>query len=140
MTSTSAIRAVDVTKSYGNKLALDRFHLDVPRGHIHGLLGPNGAGKSTAVSTLTTLLTLDCGHAEVAGIDVRNGTEVRRRIGLVGQHAAVDEVLGGRQNLVMFARLFGLGKTAARDRAEELLGTFSLLDAADQPVSSWSHP
>ena len=138
MTTPSALRAVDVTKSYGDKKALDGFHLDVPRGHIHGLLGPNGAGKSTAVSILTTLITLDSGHAEVAGVDVRGGAEVRRRIGLVGQHAALDEVLSGRQNLAMFARLFGLNKAAARGRAEELLDAFSLIDAADEPVSTYS--
>lgn len=133
-----AIRADNVVKRYGDNRALDGFHLEVPRGAIHGLLGPNGAGKSTAVSLLSTLIQLDEGRAEVAGIDVRRGAAVRRRIGLVGQHAAVDEILGGRQNLVMFARLFGLKKSAARDRATELLTTFGLLDAAERPVSTYS--
>lgn len=133
-----AIRAVDVVKKYGDNRALDGFHLEVPRGTIHGLLGPNGAGKSTAVSILSTLIGLDGGTAEVAGVDVRRGAAVRRRIGLVGQSAAVDEILGGRQNLVMFARLFGLRKAAARDRAEELLRAFGLIDAADRLVSTYS--
>lgn len=133
-----AIRAIDVVKKYGDTFALNGFHLEVPRGSIHGLLGPNGAGKSTVVSILSTLVRLDSGSAEVAGIDVRRGGEVRRRIGLVGQHAAVDEILGGRQNLIMFARLLGLKITAARTRADELLEAFSLTEAAAKPVGGYS--
>ncbi|MGP6174329.1 ATP-binding cassette domain-containing protein [Corynebacterium sp. A21] len=133
-----AIKATDVVKKYGDTFALNGFNLEVPQGSIHGLLGPNGAGKSTAVAILSTLVRLDSGHAEVTGIDVRQGAEVRRRIGLVGQNAAVDEILGGRQNLIMFGRLLGLKTTAARTRADELLEIFNLTEAADKPVSSYS--
>jgi ABC-2 type transport system ATP-binding protein len=104
----------------------------VPTGSVLGLLGPNGAGKTTAVRILTTLLRADAGHAEVAGFDVR-----RQRgpaSGWSGQHAAVDEILSGRSNLVMFGRLYGLSAPAARRRADELLEQFGLRDAASRPV------
>ncbi len=133
-----AIRAAGLIKTYGGTRALDGFSLEVPAGSIHGLLGPNGAGKSTAVSTLATLITPDSGTAEVAGVDTRRGSQVRRRIGLVGQHAAVDEILGGRQNLVMFGRLFGLNRKTAQHRADELLDAFGLSDAAHRAVSTYS--
>lgn len=128
-----------LTKRYGELNALDGFDLDVEAGTIHGLLGPNGAGKSTAVKVFTTLVSLDGGTAEVAGLDVRSQAKlVRKRIGLVGQHAAVDEILNGRQNLVMFGRLLGLSKKDAQLRADELLETFGLSDAADRSVSKYS--
>jgi ABC-2 type transport system ATP-binding protein len=126
-------------KRYKEVRALDGFDLSVAPGTIHGLLGPNGAGKSTAVRALATLIHLDGGTARVAGLDVRTqGRQVRERIGLIGQNAAVDEILGGRQNLVMFGRLYGLGKAAARDRADQLLDTFGLSAAADRAVSTYS--
>ena len=131
--------AQGLRKRYGDLNALDGFDLHVGPGVIHGLLGPNGAGKTTAVKALATLIDIDGGTARVAGFDVRTrARRVRASIGLVGQSAAVDEILGGRQNLVMFARLYGLGKAAARTRAEELLTTFGLADAADRAVSSYS--
>ncbi|MEV7228676.1 ATP-binding cassette domain-containing protein [Polymorphospora sp. NPDC051019] len=134
-----SLTARDLRKRYGDLDALNGFDLDVEAGTIHGLLGPNGAGKSTAVRALTTLVDLDGGTATVAGHDVRTEPHaVRRSIGLVGQHAAVDEILGGRQNLVMFGRLFGLAKAAARARADELLDSFDLTAAADRPVSTYS--
>jgi len=133
-----AIRARSLGKRYGAVQALDDFNLDVASGTIHGLLGPNGAGKSTAVNVLTTLVAPDSGTADVGGIDISQGVEVRRRIGLIGQYAGVDEILGGRQNLVMFGRLFGLSKQAARQRAEELLEHFGLLEHAQRPVSTYS--
>ena len=134
-----ALRADGLRKRYGDLHALDGFDLAVPPGVIHGLLGPNGAGKTTAVKALTTLIDIDGGRASVAGFDVRTqAAQVRRRIGLVGQHAAVDEILGGRQNLVMFGRLFGLSTAGARARADELLATFGLTDAADRAVSTYS--
>ncbi|GEK79588.1 ATP-binding cassette domain-containing protein [Agrococcus baldri] len=139
MTTPSAIRATGLRKQYGGTAALDGFDLTVPPGAIHGLLGPNGAGKSTAVGILTTLRRADAGEASIAGFDVRRqGAEVRRRIGLVGQAHAVDEILGGRQNLVMFARLAGLAPAAARARADELLERFGLLEAAGKPASQYS--
>ena len=106
--------AEGLRKRYRDVIALDGFDLSVAAGTIHGLLGPNGAGKSTAVRALATLIDLDGGTARVAGYDVRREPRrVRERIGLVGQHAAVDEILGGRQNLVMFGRLFGLSAADA---------------------------
>jgi ABC-2 type transport system ATP-binding protein len=139
MPSPSSLTAVGLRKRYGDVKALDEFSLDIPAGTIHGLLGPNGAGKSTAVRALATLIDIDSGEARVAGYDVRGqARDVRRSIGLVGQSAAVDEILGGRQNLVMFGRLFGLSKQAARARADELLATFDLTDAAHRPVSGYS--
>jgi ABC-2 type transport system ATP-binding protein len=131
--------AEGLRKRYGDLSALDGFDLHVPAGVIHGLLGPNGAGKTTAVKALATLIDLDGGAARVAGFDVRTQAgQVRRSIGLVGQNPAVDEILGGRQNLVMFGRLYGLGKAAADDRAGQLLDTFGLADAADRPVKTYS--
>ncbi|MDA0169033.1 ATP-binding cassette domain-containing protein [Solirubrobacter taibaiensis] len=126
-------------KSYGETAALAGLDLAVAGGTVFGLLGPNGAGKTTAVSVLTTLVRADAGRAMVAGADVttRPGA-VRERIGLVGQHAAVDEVLSGRQNLVLFGRLMHLGASRARARAEELLERFGLADAADRPAGEYS--
>ena len=111
------VEAVGLSKRFGDVVALDGLSLAVPAGTVCGLLGPNGAGKTTAVRVLTTLLRMDSGRAVVAGCDVaRDPAGVRRRIGLVGQHAAVDEVLSGRQNLVLFGRLFHLGVRARAAR------------------------
>ncbi|MFF5081025.1 ATP-binding cassette domain-containing protein [Actinoplanes sp. NPDC000266] len=135
----NSLTADGLRKTYGKTRALDGFDLAVPSGVIHGLLGPNGAGKTTAVKALATLIDVDSGTATVAGFDVRRqAPQVRRRIGLIGQHAAVDEILGGRQNLVMFGRLFGLTKNDARRRAEELLTAFGLTGAAERAVSTYS--
>ncbi|MFD0339654.1 ATP-binding cassette domain-containing protein [Streptomyces sp. NPDC127117] len=134
-----AVRAEGLEKRYGEKRALDGFDLTVRTGTVHGLLGPNGAGKTTAVRILATLLRLDGGRAQVAGLDVaRQAHAVRGRIGLTGQYAAVDEVLTGRQNLEMFGRLFHLGGRRARARAVELLEQFDLTDAADRGVDKYS--
>ncbi|WP_217179737.1 ATP-binding cassette domain-containing protein [Streptomyces sp. AC495_CC817] len=134
-----AVRAEGLEKRYGEKRALDGFDLTVREGAVHGLLGPNGAGKTTAVRILSTLLRLDGGRATVAGLDVaRHPREVRARIGLTGQYAAVDEVLTGRQNLEMFGRLFHLGGKRAKLRAVELLDRFDLTDAADLGVGKYS--
>ncbi|PXY21212.1 ATP-binding cassette domain-containing protein [Prauserella muralis] len=134
-----AIEANGLRKRYGDTAALDGFDLVVPAGTVHGLLGPNGAGKTTAVRILSTLLRPDSGTARVAGFDVvRAHQHVRYRIGLVGQHAAVDEVLSGRQNLVMFGRLYHLGTRAAERKADELLNRFRLTDAGNKPVKQYS--
>ncbi|GGX46815.1 ATP-binding cassette domain-containing protein [Streptomyces fructofermentans] len=134
-----AVRAEGLEKRYGEKRALDGFDLAVREGTVHGLLGPNGAGKTTAVRILSTLVRLDGGSARVAGLDVaRRPREVRARIGLTGQYAAVDEVLTGRQNLEMFGRLFHLGGRRARSRAAELLEQFDLAGAADKGVGQYS--
>ncbi|RSN42446.1 MULTISPECIES: daunorubicin resistance protein DrrA family ABC transporter ATP-binding protein [Actinomadura] len=134
-----AIDAAGLRKTYGATRALDGLDLRVPAGTVHGVLGPNGAGKTTCVRVLATLARPDAGRAAVAGHDVvRDPGRVRTRIGLVGQHAAVDEVLTGRQNLVMFGRLYHLGARWARRRADELLERFRLADAADRPAGQYS--
>ncbi|MYU20363.1 ATP-binding cassette domain-containing protein [Streptomyces sp. SID8352] len=134
-----AVLAEALEKRYGGKHALNGFDLALREGTVHGLLGPNGAGKTTAVRILATLVGLDGGRARVAGLDVaRRPREVRARIGLTGQYAAVDEVLTGRQNLEMFGRLFHLGGRGARRRAAELLERFDLTGAADRGVDEYS--
>jgi ABC-2 type transport system ATP-binding protein len=126
-------------KRYGETEALAGLDLAVPAGTVHGLLGPNGAGKTTAVRILATLIRCDGGRAEVAGFDVaRQADRVRHHIGLVGQHAAVDEMLSGRQNLALFGRLYHLGGAAADRRADELLGRFGLADTGRRPVKHYS--
>ncbi|MFC4909954.1 ATP-binding cassette domain-containing protein [Actinomadura gamaensis] len=135
----SVVVAEGLRKRFGATVALDGLDLAVRAGTVHGLLGPNGAGKSTTVRILATLARPDGGRAEVAGHDaVREPGRVRARIGLVGQHTAVDEVLSGRRNLVMFGRLAHLSRRAARRRADELLETFGLADAADRPAGTYS--
>ena len=137
--SAAPLVARGLRKTYGETLALDGFDLEVAPGTVHALLGPNGAGKSTAVNTLATLTRCEEGEATVAGHDVRREPRaVRAAIGLVGQSVALDEVLHGRENLVMFGRLHDLTKAEARSRAEELLATFELSDAADRKVSTYS--
>jgi ABC-2 type transport system ATP-binding protein len=134
-----AILAEGLKKSYGKTLALDGLDLHVEEGTILGLLGPNGAGKTTAVRIFTTLLGPDAGRAEVAGLDVvRQAAELRSRIGLTGQYAAVDEYLTGRENLEMVGRLYHLPKKQARRRADELLERFDLVDAASRLVKTYS--
>ncbi|WP_326774710.1 ATP-binding cassette domain-containing protein [Streptomyces sp. NBC_01445] len=136
---TDAIIVEGARKRYGDRWALDGLDLAVARGTVHGLLGPNGAGKTTAVRTMTTLLRADEGRVEVAGYDVRRQAgEVRRRIGLLGQHAAVDEELGGWQNLEMFGRLHHLGARRARVRAGELLERFGLAGTGRKAVRQYS--
>ncbi|MPZ27802.1 MAG: ATP-binding cassette domain-containing protein [Micromonosporaceae bacterium] len=134
-----AVRAEGLQKRYGRTQALAGCDLAVPYGSVCGLLGPNGAGKTTAVRVLSTLVRPDGGRAEVAGFDVtRQPRQVRHRIGLAGQFAAVDEVLTGRQNLEMFGRLFHLGTRPAKRRSAELLEQFDLAGAADQGVKTYS--
>jgi ABC-2 type transport system ATP-binding protein len=137
--ATLPVLAEGLRKRYGEASALDGFDLAVPEGSVCGLLGPNGAGKTTAVRILTTLLRPDAGRALVAGFDVvRQAGQVRYRIGLLGQHPAVDEVLSGRQNLVLFARLHHLDAGAAGRRADELLEQFGLVGAGGKPVKQYS--
>ena len=117
-----AIETERLTKSFGSTQALSGLDLTVPRGGILGLLGPNGAGKTTAVRVLATLLRPDSGHARVLGADVvRQAADVRSRIGLTGQYAALDDYLTGRANLVMIGQLSRLSRPEARRRADELL-------------------
>ena len=134
-----AVHARGVVKRYGDVTALDGVDLTVPAGTVLALLGPNGAGKTTMVKVLTTLTTADAGQVHVAGVDVRaDPAEVRRRIGVSGQYAAVDEYLTGFENLDMVGRLYHLGARRSRERARELLETFRLTDAADRPSKTYS--
>ena len=138
-TTGPAILAQGLTKHYGDVTALDGLDLEVAAGTVMGLLGPNGAGKTTAVRVLTTLLKADQGRAEVVGLDVvRDARELRRRIGVSGQYAAVDEHLTGFENLDMVGRLYHLGAAASRARAQELLERFDLTEAANRQVKGWS--
>ncbi|MBW4720790.1 ATP-binding cassette domain-containing protein [Saccharothrix obliqua] len=133
------IKASDVGKAFGDRQALDGVSIAVPRGTVLGLLGHNGAGKTTLVNVLTTMLPPDRGTAEVAGFDVvREAHQVRSRIGLTGQFAAVDEGLSGLDNLVLIARLLGASTREARARAAELLELFDLVDAAKRPSRTYS--
>ena len=133
------IQAQGLVKTYGKLRALDGLDLAVPEGSILGLLGPNGAGKTTAVRILTTLLDADGGSAQVAGFDITSQpAKVRAQIGVSGQYAAVDEYLTGFENLDMVGRLYGLSSPAAKARARELLARFTLEDAGDRPVKTYS--
>jgi ABC-2 type transport system ATP-binding protein len=135
----AAIEAQDLVKSYGDVRALDGVDLAAPAGTVLGLLGPNGAGKTTAVRILTTLLPADGGRARVAGLDVATeATELRRRIGLAGQYAAVDENLTGFENLQMVGQLYHLPKGEPKVRAEELLDRFDLEEAGKRLVRTYS--
>jgi len=136
-----SIIAEDLVKTYdkGAVRALDHLSLDVEEGTVLGVLGPNGAGKTTTVRILATLLNPDSGHATVGGIDVvKHPEKVREIIGLSGQYAAVDEILTGWDNLVMFGQLYHLGKKQAVARAEELLEQFSLTESARRPIKTYS--
>ena len=134
-----AVIVENLVKTFGQTRALDGLSLNVPERTVLGLLGPNGAGKTTAVRVLSTLLRPDSGLAEVCGVDVlRHPVEARRLIGLTGQFAAVDEYLTGRENLILFARLYHVGRAQARARADELLERFELTDAANRVAKTYS--
>jgi len=135
----NAIVVRNMSKAYGKVQALDDVSLEVAAGTIHGLLGPNGAGKTTLVRILTTLLPPDSGRAWVAGFDVeREATQLRSRIGLAGQSAAVDEYLTGRENLELVGRLYHLDRSTTERRAAELLERFDLTEAADRRSKTYS--
>lgn len=134
--------AIDIrglTKAFGTTTVIDGIDLTVPRGEIFALLGPNGAGKTTIINILTTLVRPDTGTAGVCGLDVvTDAVGVRTRIGLTGQSAAVDDALSATENLVMFGRLSGLGRGAARRRAADLLDRFDLAGVAPRRVRTFS--
>jgi len=135
----SAIVVEGLTKRFGEQQALAGIDLEVDRGTVFGLLGPNGAGKTTAVRILATVLLPDAGRAEVLGFDVvRSPEEVRLRIGLAGQYAAVDANLTGRENLHLIGKLAQVEPSRIGPRAVELLDNFDLTDAADRPVRTYS--
>jgi ABC-2 type transport system ATP-binding protein len=134
-----AIRVVGLIKRWDEHTVLDGVDLTVAPGSVYALLGPNGAGKSTFIRILTTLTPADAGVVEVAGQDVAaNPDDVRRAISVTGQATAVDELLTGRENVRMVARVAGLGRRDATTRADELLAQFDLLDAADRRAGSYS--
>ena len=139
MAEIPAIETEALVKRFGSTVALSGLDLRVPQGGILGMLGPNGAGKTTAVRVLATLLRPDSGRARVLGADVvTQAAEVRRRIGLTGQYAALDNSLTGRANLVMIGRLSRLGRAEAGRRAGELLDRFDLTGAAGRAVKTYS--
>ncbi len=134
-----AIQVKGLRKSYGTNEVLRGIDLEVEPGTMLALLGPNGAGKTTTVRILSTLLHYDKGSVQVAGFDVAHqADDVRGVIGLTGQSAAVDELLTGRENLVMMGRLYRLTKQSATARAKELLTQFDLVKAADRPAKTYS--
>ncbi|MFH8347409.1 ATP-binding cassette domain-containing protein [Streptomyces sp. NPDC018045] len=141
MTTTppSAISALGLRKSYGDKVVLDGIDLDVPSGRIWSLLGPNGAGKTTMVQILSTLIRPDAGTVQVAGHDLAKDPDaVRRSIGVTGQFAAVDEMLTGEENLLLMGDLHHLDRRTSRRRADELLQQFDLEDAGKKVASTYS--
>ena len=139
MSNRPAILAEGLYKHYGKTRALAGLDLAAEQGSVLAVLGPNGAGKTTAVRILTTLLRPDAGRAEVAGLDVvKDANALRSRIGLAGQYAAVDENLTGFENLEMFGRLYHLSGAVARQRANELLERFDLVDAARRTLKTYS--
>nr|AIA14577.1 daunorubicin resistance ABC transporter, ATP-binding protein [uncultured bacterium]AIA14602.1 daunorubicin resistance ABC transporter, ATP-binding protein [uncultured bacterium] len=133
------IEVKNLTKSYGSNNVLKGIDLKVERGTMLALLGPNGAGKTTTVRILSTLLSFDDGEVLVDGHNVKTEADrVRESIGLTGQSAAIDELLTGRENLVMMGRLYRLTPESAKARAQELLEEFNLLDAAERPAKTYS--
>ena len=139
MNNDLAIEASGLAKSYRDVAVLDGVDLNIPRGSVFALLGPNGAGKTTTVRILATLTEADAGQARVAGFDVRRDrSQVRRRISLTGQFAALDEAQTGEENLRMMGRLSGLSRAAARQRAAGLLDQFELTAAARRRVGTYS--
>jgi ABC-2 type transport system ATP-binding protein len=136
---TSAIVAIGLRKSYGEKVVLDGIDLDIPEGMVFALLGPNGAGKTTAVQILSTYVSADGGEVRVAGHDVaREPDAVRAAIGVTGQFSAVDKLLTGEENLMLMADLHHLGRREGRQRAAELLKQFDLVEAGRNNVSTYS--
>ena len=134
-----AIKVSGLKKSYGKNTVLAGIDFEVRQGTMLALLGPNGAGKTTTVRILSTLLKPDAGTISVSGYDlITEADSVRSVIGLTGQSAAVDELLTGRENLVMMGRLYRLTKKSAKMRADELLNDFTLTDAADRPTKTYS--
>ena len=134
-----AVEAEGLVKHFKKTKALQGVSFQVPRGKVLGVLGPNGAGKTTAVRILATLLRADAGRAVVAGFDVASRpAEVRKRVGLTGQYASVDEELTGRENLRMIGELLNMRSSVARARAKELLEWFDLTDAADRMAKTYS--
>jgi ABC-2 type transport system ATP-binding protein len=139
MTTTTAVHATGLVKTFGDFRAVDGIDLDVQQGEIFGVLGPNGAGKTTMLKMLATLLPIDAGRAAVFGVDVaREPHRVRQLLGVTGQYASVDEDLTATENLWLFGRLQGLRSAQARATAKRLLEQFGLEESADKPIAQFS--
>lgn len=139
MTTTHAVRAQGLVKTFGDVNAVDGIDLEVRPGEIFGVLGPNGAGKTTTLRMLATLLPIDGGEAEIFGVDVRREPhKIRQLVGVTGQYASVDENLTGAENLILFSRLLGQSTRQARRTAADLLGRFGLEEAADRQIQNFS--
>lgn len=137
--SPPAVEAMGLVKRFGTTRAVDGIDLSIPTGSVHGFLGPNGAGKTTTIRMLATLLRPDAGSARVFGHDVvSDAAAVRDRISLTGQYASLDDGLTARENLVLLGRLHGYSRAGTAARAEELLNAFSLAEAADRLVKTYS--
>jgi len=135
----AAIQTTDLTRKYGDQTALDKLNLTVEEGKIFGLLGPNGAGKTTAIKILTTLLEPSSGTAEVAGYDIiEKPAMVRANIGYVPQMISADGALTGRENLMLFARLYGIPKAQRKERIQDILSFTELEDSASKLVKNYS--
>ncbi|ANS30798.1 Daunorubicin/doxorubicin resistance ATP-binding protein DrrA [Rhodococcus opacus] len=137
--SQPAIAVTGLRKSFGDHVVLDGIDLTVPQGTVFSLLGANGAGKTTTVNILSTLISADAGVARVAGHDLtRESDAVRAAIGVTGQFSAVDNLLTGKENLLLMADLHHLARSDGRRRVAQLLEQFDLVDAASKPVSTYS--
>ncbi|MBD3919661.1 ATP-binding cassette domain-containing protein [Paenibacillus sp. PR3] len=134
-----AVEAHGLVKTFGDNKAVDGVDLKVKAGSIYGVLGPNGAGKTTTIRMLATLLRPDAGSARIFGHDVVKESQiVRQLIGVTGQYASVDESLSATENLIIFSRLLGLGRSEAKKKAADLLEEFGLTEAAKRPLKNFS--
>jgi oleandomycin transport system ATP-binding protein len=139
VTSDNAFEVEDLSKRFGDLLALDQINLSARTGTVLGVLGPNGAGKTTTVRILATLTQPTAGTARVGGFDVvQDGAKVRSLIGLTGQFAGIDELLTGEENLRFIGRLLGMSHADSRARAKELLAEFGLTDAGAKAAKAYS--
>lgn len=139
MQPSTAITVSHLTKTFGAKTVVDDLSFAVKSGEVFGLLGPNGAGKTTTLRMMTTLLKATSGTVTIFGHDVRQESRLARAMfGLTGQYASIDEDISARENLMIFSRLNGLSRTAAKQRTTELLEEFSLTASADKALSDFS--
>ncbi|GEP19865.1 ATP-binding cassette domain-containing protein [Pediococcus argentinicus] len=139
MSEEFAIEVSHLTKTFGKKNAVDDISLNVKKGEVFGLLGPNGAGKTTTLRMITTLLKSTSGSVKIFGHDVNEDSRlVRSMFGLTGQYASVDEDISARENLMIFSRLNGLSRSESKQRTNDLLEEFSLVNSADKAISNFS--
>lgn len=139
MSNDSVVKVMNVQKKFGNKVAVQDVSFDIKKGEIFGLLGPNGAGKTTIIRMMTTLLRQDAGKILLNDFDTLTQNRLaRQQFSVTGQTAAIDQDLTARENLMIFGKLNGLSRTAARNRATELLTDFDLTNSADQTLGTFS--